>query len=440
MPVTVQTALAKESPDPEACWALLERVAASPHLRRAPRLRELLFYLGRRSLKDGCFQVHEQEIGVDVFGRPQTYDTSADNIVRANATELRKRIEAYFGTEGSDEALIMEIPRWSYIPVFRHRKAESTGSSDPPVLAVAPVDSTPSDSGVSTALRRRVWTLSGWVVAFFLMAGFVALWIQNRAMERQLYPWRYEPAVRALWSGFFDTSRATDVVMEDSSSLLVQNLSEQIFSFNDYLNRTYLDKLQTNRFTPDILAAQNLISGKTLTRAGEVRLVQLLLGLDPMGRNLHLYNAREYTPALLTKDNVILLSNPTSNPWVHLFENRLNFTEQPNSTRESPVTNRAPAAGEQAVYLPTDTTGYCVVAYLPKPDGTGKMLIVQGTTSEATEAGGDFLLSEDQLSDFRERLQTATFPYFEVLLKISHVTGTPISNTIEAYRTYPNLH
>ncbi len=440
MPVTVQTALAKESPDPEACWALLERVAASPHLRRAPRLRELLFYLGRRSLKDGCFQVHEQEIGVDVFGRPQTYDTSADNIVRANATELRKRIEAYFGTEGSDEALIMEIPRWSYIPVFRHREAESTGSSDPPVLALAPVDSAPSVSAISTPLRHRLWTLSGWFVALFLMAVCMALSVQNRFMQRQLYPWRYEPAVRAMWSGFFDPSRKTDMVMEDSSFLLVQNLSQQTFSFNDYLTRTYLDKLQVQKFSPAFHSAQNLIAGKTLARAGEVRLMEHILALDPVGRNLHLYNAREYTPALLTKDNVILLSNPTSNPWVNLFENHLNFTEQPNSAGESPVTNHAPAAGEQAVYFPTDTTGYCVVAYLPKPDDTGKMLIVQGTSSEATEAGGDFLLSEDQLSDFRERLQTATFPYFEVLLKISHVTGTPISNTIEAYRTYPNLH
>ena len=281
--------------------------------------------------------------------------------------------------------------------------------------------------------------LSGWIVALLLVVGCVALWVQNSSMQRLLYPWKYEPAINTLWSGFLDSSRDTDVVMEDSSFLLVQNLGKQTFSFNDYLNRTYLDKLQAQQFSPEIHFAQDLISGKTLARAGEVRLVQRILALDPPGRNLHLYNSREYTPALLTKDNVILLSNPTSNPWIDLFENRLNFTEQPNSAHESVVTNRTPAAGEQPVYTPTDTTGYCVVAYLPKSDNTGKMLIVQGTSSEATEAGGNFLLSEDQLSDLQNKLRTTTFPYFEVLLRISHVTGTPITSSIEAYRAYPNL-
>ncbi|MGB6742056.1 MAG: hypothetical protein WBE38_00260, partial [Terracidiphilus sp.] len=85
--MTVFTPTEKESPGSEACWALLERIAASPHLRRAPRLREFLFYVAQRSLKDGCDHVHELEIGVEVFGRPDTYDTSVDNIVRANATE-----------------------------------------------------------------------------------------------------------------------------------------------------------------------------------------------------------------------------------------------------------------------------------------------------------------------------------------------------------------
>lgn len=119
----VSTPKETEAPAVEACWALLERIGASPGLRRAPRLREFLDYVARRSLHDGCMQIHEQEIGIAVFGRPDTYDTSVDNIVRANATELRKRIEAYFESEGAHETLIVDIPRGSYVPVFRFRPA-----------------------------------------------------------------------------------------------------------------------------------------------------------------------------------------------------------------------------------------------------------------------------------------------------------------------------
>ena len=66
-------------------------------------------------------------------------------------------------------------------------------------------------------------------------------------------------------------------------------------------------------------------------------------------------------------------------------------------------------------------------------------MLVEGTSSEATEAGGEFLLSEDQLFNFQRTLHTANLPYFEVLLKTSQVRNTPITATIVAYRIYPNL-
>jgi hypothetical protein len=62
-----------------------------------------------------------------------------------------------------------------------------------------------------------------------------------------------------------------------------------------------------------------------------------------------------------------------------------------------------------------------------------------GTNAEATEAAGDFLLSEDQLSNFKKKLQLNKLPFFEVLLKVSSVRGSPLTETIEAYRTYANL-
>ena len=104
--------------------ALIERVAASEQFSRSARLRDFLLYVGKQSLKEGCPEIHEQEIGARVFGRPTSYDRSADNIVRVNATELRKRIESYFESNGANEPLLFEIPRGAYRLVFRRRPAE----------------------------------------------------------------------------------------------------------------------------------------------------------------------------------------------------------------------------------------------------------------------------------------------------------------------------
>src|SRR5450756_227093 len=101
--------------------ALIDRIASSANFSRSARLRDFLLYVGGQSLKDGCTEIHEHEIGTNVFDRPALYDRSQDNIVRVNATELRKRLDLYFATEGADEPLILEIPRGSYKPVFRWR-------------------------------------------------------------------------------------------------------------------------------------------------------------------------------------------------------------------------------------------------------------------------------------------------------------------------------
>src|SRR5712691_2677683 len=100
---------------------LLDRVSRSAQLRRASRLRELLLYIGKQSIEEGRTDLHEQEIGTSVFGRPSHYDTSQDNIVRVNATELRKRLENYFATDGAHETWLLEIPRGGYTPVFSRR-------------------------------------------------------------------------------------------------------------------------------------------------------------------------------------------------------------------------------------------------------------------------------------------------------------------------------
>jgi hypothetical protein len=101
--------------------ALVERIAASVELRRAARLRAFLLYVCEQSLNHGVKVIHEQEIGIAVFGRPSNYDTGVDNIVRVNATELRRRLEHYFAEEGAREEVVLEIQRGNYSPTFFRR-------------------------------------------------------------------------------------------------------------------------------------------------------------------------------------------------------------------------------------------------------------------------------------------------------------------------------
>ena len=439
--MTEPTLLIQDHLDAETCWALLERVAASAQLKRATRLKELLFYVGQRSLKDGCPEVHEQEIGVRVFSRPDSYDTSVDNIVRTNVSDLRKRIEAYFNTEGIHEKVIMDIPRGSYLPVFRLREAEPQMDAVATAAPIAGVAESPAEvHEIPWSKERRRWILGALiaegVIALLLAAGCVALWMENRAVNRSFYAWQYKPSVAAFWTDFLGTSPDTDVVMPDTSFAMVQSISGKTFSFNEYLSRNFASALEDKNLSPDTRTALGLIAARNLGTPSGFKLTQRILALDPLGKKIHPYYARDYMPALLKHDNVVLIGARIANPWDELFENQMNFTAKTNNSFTT-IANRAPLAGEKQVYSRTDSVGYCAVAYLPNPSGGGGVLLIEGTSAEATEAAGDFLLSEDQLSNFRNTLHVNKFPYFEALLKISAVRGTPLTVTIEAYRTYP---
>ncbi len=84
--------------------------------------------------------------------------------------------------------------------------------------------------------------------------------------------------------------------------------------------------------------------------------------------------------------------------------------------------------------------GYSVIAYLPNPSRTGNAIILAGTDSDATDAAAEFLASEEQLEKLRSALHVTEFPYFEVLLKTSRLSGTSFNSELLAYRVYPELH
>jgi hypothetical protein len=438
-----------EAPDLPTCMALVERIGASSKLKRATRLRELLLFLGRRQLRERCEHLREQEIGIEVFGRAAAYDTNLDNIVRANVSELRKRIDAYFETEGRTETFRMEIPRGSYTLVFRKRAIADPEPAETAVIAAQPDGAralnpeNARNSPTPRSISGRLFAVAAGVLVVALSSACASLWMRNRALQRSLdaserafYPWRYEPTVASFWSAFLDSGLETDVVVPDAALSQYEYYARTSVLLRDYVNRSYLGQLQSRTLSPDLRMALGSFSSLNFVTLSAVKMADNILALDPLKRKMHLYFSREYIPSFVDRDNVILLGDQVSNPFIQLVENRLNFTVDRDGNHLGPVINHAPAPGEQAFYIASDSIGYCVVAYLPNPGHSGKILLIQGSSPAATEAAEFFLLSERQLSAFKKNLRTENFPYFEVLLKTSQVTGTPLTAALQAYRVH----
>jgi hypothetical protein len=450
----------------EQCKALVERVASSVELRRAARLRAFLLYVCDQTLSHGATVIHEQEIGSAVFERPEGYDTSIDNIVRVNATELRKRLEHFFADEGRNEELVLEIQRGTYTPSF-HRRTKSAhapvpenavheSAGAPPIAAVTEAAAAAVDPGPATVDPKlepaaevpplisnrggvRLWQ----ALCLLLLVACGALAWQVRSLAAKMQPWPRDPATRAFWREFLDASNDTDILLADTSFALAEDIMQRKIALPDYLNYNYKRMAED----PALPAIQRDVLARVLERNnGSIADFQVgaqILALDRDRHRFTLEFSRSYSPEAAKHHSLILIGSRQSNPWVSLFADNMNFDLSYDSTARRPyVVNRAPQPGEAPQYPVTEGskpagTGYAVIAFMPDLSGKGKTLVIEGTDSQATGAAGDFITSEDSLAQLEKRFPAGTIPYFEVLLRTVQLSGTPLRGEVIASRIYP---
>lgn len=429
----------------------VDSVLSSQLFSGSKRCQEFLKSIVQHAVEGQYDSLTERFLGVELFGRSLDYDTGTDSIVRVRANDVRRRLTEHYANHSAESKVIIHLPAGSYVPEFEWPIPFSEELAE---ASSAIGSNTNLHSSLSTSTEEQVigghnhsptaaprpksrWGISMAVAVLILLVAFSAgWWINGNSMKRQLHPWRYEPAMDSLWSGLLSPSRNTDIILSDTSYQLLEEITQKSFTLDQYRNRTYLDQPQANNQSPAMTRILNMIASKSFGNSVEFRLAQRISALDPAHSMVHVYNAREFTASLLTQDNVILIGSQHSNPWQQLFESNVNFVESHQTDSYGVIINRHPLKGEQAIYTPTSTVGYCIVAYLPSLGGDTKALLVEGSSSEATDAAGDFLLSEGRLAHFLQMIHAKKMPYFQVLLKTSQVQATPIAASIIAYRTY----
>jgi hypothetical protein len=386
--------------------AVLQRVLWSRPLEKAGRIREFLTYVCEAYLADPGVEIHEQQIGERVFGRPAGYETTQDNIVRVTASQARKKLEQYFSGEGAGEPIVLEIPKGQYTPVFRERKEDSAGLIDP-----AP----------SARDRKPVLLLAGLCV---VLLGVVAvLAVQLRAAKGASLD--STPNLKALWGQMLVPNGRTDLVVTDSSLSFFQELLSRQLTLSEYLKPEAWINAAAVEDNPELKAFAQRAAQHRFTSLANVTIAYRIARLG--GDRVSLFSARDFNIRQMQSDNVILLGSPRANPWVELVAERLKFRYAFDQTlRYSYFENRSPKPGEPAIYRSDSGTSLCHIALVPNLSRTGNILIIAGTEVEGTEAGGEFLTDERSMAQLTKAVlggRTGKLPYFEVLLKGSRVGG-----------------
>jgi hypothetical protein len=105
---------------------VLNRVMASRQFARCDTLKKILAFLAERSGGPHEPALKEYEIAVEALGRSNTFDPRLDPIVRVSVASIRRRLQAFFSSEGADCTLRIEIPRGEYRLCFEPAAAPVT--------------------------------------------------------------------------------------------------------------------------------------------------------------------------------------------------------------------------------------------------------------------------------------------------------------------------
>ena len=433
----------------EAKEQLIARVADSSLFRKSPRLREFLRYAGDCTLGNRLRDLREQVIAEKVFQRKAEYYDFQDSIVRAEARNLRKRLEKYFETEGFEEAVLISMPKGGYSLTFGPRPPQAqpeTAMASIPETVAGVVTEPPRLSRRKLASGQEpTWsTPSPRILRVACMClGILATLASTLALHWYLRVAGGPPARADTlpFSALFDNKQDTFIITSDTAFLQIAELEGRRLTLNDYLVRAYPGV--PHLFPPNLIQDWNR---SQYTDGAETTIAGLIMKRNAASlQRTFLRSGRQVALADFKNHNVVLLGSPISNPWAELYANRLNFQFDFDTKCGIKFWNRSPHKGELPTYPGALdeklNRTYAQVAFLPNtsPD-SGSALLLAGTTAESTAAAGEFLLNESGLAKTLKKIgvdPSGPPRYFEIFLRATTFVGDATQSEVIAYRLHP---
>ena len=381
----------------------LERLLASSHFHNSRRFPSLLRFVVEHVLNGQTDLLKERTLGVEVFGRPANYDTSADPIVRVTAAEVRKRIAQYYDEPGRERELRISLPSGSYVPQF-YRPDEVNDDRGAALDAVARRE---SGARASAAPRRAIWLALG---ATALLAAGIVLGILWSSPRRPGFDYFWGPVLRSRDSVLFcvaDQNQYSTITLRDA---------------NDPSRQTILKDNLTAVLIDDLNPA--------------MRVAGLLQG-----------NGKPYSLRAVDSTSLSDLRNVTAvvigafdNAWTLRLTKQLryHFDNDAAMSQFRIVDSGSPAHASWIVNRPQQMStnnykDYAIVARFTDPT-TGKLtIIVAGIARGGTVAAGEFLTNPSNLEQLRQAaLAAGNKSNLEIVLSTEIIDGNPGVPRMEA--------
>ncbi len=425
-------------------WVLVQRIIASEGFERASQLRAILLYATKLAILQPHETLSEYDVACNILGRRPDFDPANDNIVRAQFSNLRHKLQHYFDTEGKNEPFVLAIPKGSYIPVFTpHRDPDPLPKTPEPVLEapagvpVQPVNSSP----VHTKQAPPWWT--NWrigaaavlIVAFVVLA-FLFLRVHSSERPKAEAASAENPFIQFLSRSEGDVS----IVVPDTSLVMIQDIVGANVALSDYISKDFPQRQIAMTKDPELQKTILSLAQYRTTSVNEALIaVDFLETLKRAGVRATIRYSHDLHVHDMNEGNSILIGGPNSDPWVSLFNDRINFRHVDNEAEQRGYfENLHPEPGEELRYLniySNQSVGYVAIVLTQNLSQSGYVLLINGADMQANEAAARFLLHGKLPPEILSVLNRKDIHYFELFLRSNHIAGEADSSfELVAYR------
>jgi hypothetical protein len=413
----------------------LQEVLASAAFRGSQRSAQFLKHIVEQSIAGSFESLKERSIGIELFGRPPSYDTGEDAIVRVTASDVRKRLLQHYGTHGTNSEARFVLPLGSYVPELRrdfHGPENIAVGPSEPVVTIAPLP-----HPITKARPVLKWAAFGILLAGLNVSVWGLFWRHSLAKGTE--------SVSILpWSTLFRNAGSIKVVTSDPNIEKIERLSGEPISLSDYANQQYIPN--PGALSPEIVRfCKDFLRGD-LAPAVDIGVVAKIAALaQTSSSTIDVQGARDMRLSeVYTDDNFIFLGSPRSNRWAGLFNNQLDFRFDLNAGQEI-IRNVHPRSDEKSVYVPTAggyATGqsFATISFLPNPGKNGHVLLLAGANGEGTRAAGELITNRQRLSTELQNCgikPTGPIKYFQLLLVLNTMAGSPSDVKVIACHILP---
>jgi hypothetical protein len=402
----------------------IERLTASHALHSSESLCKLLRYLAKHAVDHPGTPIKEFQIATEVFGRSADFDPQLDSMVRVQAGRLRSKLAEYYGSDGVEDTLVVELPKGTYVLSFHHRNSPSAKS------APSNLNGLVSPVVIEKSTERR-WGTEVISLSIFLAAAIaVIVWlVATRNSPQAALASHSEPApaaFRVFWKGFTSGPDEPWVVFSNAAFI---GRPETGMRYRDPARDAGVPILDHYTGVGEVIAVHQLDGVFTLLHS-HIRVKRgSLFSLDDAKNN-----------------NLIFIGSPSENlsllemPGTQQFVFR-RLTSGPRKGDQA-IINVHPQPDEAKEYLATPaglplTEDYAVIALINGMTQGQYILILAGTTTIGTQAAAEYVCRQSSVEELLLRLsvsQDGQLKPFEAVIRVKVARGVPVETELVAIR------